>query len=155
MLGPIFEKYHLRYQFESRTIRFLKGIAHSSNYMVKTCFDHTMRHANSPIEYNLAFSRNTYRCNIMEHTLVDCLNLSRPKRLNPYQCTLIKELNNLLLMISGVYIMPYFTNSDMDNVIKVKVTELHYVVICIYSVFRNCLAFIYINNLYYVIHVYA
>ena len=35
MLGPLLEKYHLRYLFESRTICFLKGIAHSSNYMVK------------------------------------------------------------------------------------------------------------------------
>ena len=56
-----------------------------------------MRNANSPIGYNLAFIRNTYGFNIIEHTLVDCLNLSRPKRLNPYQCTLIKELTNLLL----------------------------------------------------------
>ena len=34
---PLKEKVSLilRYQFESRTIRFLKGIVHSSNYMVK------------------------------------------------------------------------------------------------------------------------
>ena len=26
MLGPLLEKYHLRYQYESRTLRFMKGI---------------------------------------------------------------------------------------------------------------------------------
>ena len=123
MLGPLLEKYHLRFQFDSRTIRFLKGIANSSNYMVKTCFDHAMRDADSPIGYNLAFIRNTYGFNIIEHTLVDCLNLSRLKRLNPYQCTLIKELNNLLLTRNGVYRIHNFTKSDIENVIKVIATE--------------------------------
>ena len=78
----------------------------------------------------------SYGCNIIEHTLVDCHNLSRPKRLNPYQCALIKELNNVLLTRNGVYRMHHFTESDMENVIKVIATEGHYVVICIYSVFR-------------------
>ena len=91
--------------------------------MVKTCFDHTMRDANSPIGYNLAFIRNTYGFNIIDHTLVDCLNLSRPKRLNPYQCTLFKELNNLLLTRNGVYRIHNFTKSDMENLIKVIATE--------------------------------
>ena len=123
MLGPLLEKYYLRYQFESRTIRFLKDIANSSNYMVKTCLDHAMRDANSPIGYNLAFIRNTHGFNIIEHTLVDCLNLSRPRRLNPYQCTLIKELNNLLLTRNGVYRIHNFTKSDVENLIKVIETE--------------------------------
>ena len=35
MLDPPLEKYHLRYQFGSRTIRFLKGMAHRNDYMVK------------------------------------------------------------------------------------------------------------------------
>ena len=35
MLGLLLENYYLRYQFEFRTICFLKGIANSSNYMVK------------------------------------------------------------------------------------------------------------------------
>ena len=52
-------------------------------------FDHATRNANSPIGYNLAFIRNTYEFIIIEHTLVDCLNLPRPKRLNQYQCALI------------------------------------------------------------------
>ena len=43
-------------------------------------FDHATRNANSPIGYNLAFIRNTYEFIIIEHTLVDCLNLPRPKR---------------------------------------------------------------------------
>ena len=78
-----------------------------------------MRDENSPIEYNLAFIKNTYGFNIIEHNLVDCLNLSRPRRLNPYQCTLIKELNNLLLTRNGVYRMHNVTESDMENLIKV------------------------------------
>ena len=83
-----------------------------------------MRNENSPIGYNLAFIRNTYGCNIIEHTLIDCINLSRSKRLNPYQCTLInKELNNLLLTRNGVYRMHNFTKSDMENLIKVIATE--------------------------------
>ena len=82
-----------------------------------------MRNANSPIGYNLAFLRNTYGFNIIEHTLVDCLNFSRPKRLNPYQCTLIKELNNLLLTRNGVYRMHNFTKSNMENVFKVITTK--------------------------------
>ena len=85
--------------------------------MVKTCFDHAMRDANSPIGYNLAFIRNTYGFNIIEHTLFDCLKLSRPKRLNPYQCTLIKELNNFLLTRNDVYRIHNFTKSDMENLI--------------------------------------
>ena len=91
--------------------------------MVKTCFDNAMRNANSPIGYNLAFLRNTYGFNTTEHTLVDCLNLSRPKRLNPYQCTLIKEFNNLLLTRNGVYSIHNFTKSDSENLIKVIATE--------------------------------
>ena len=82
MLGSLLEKYHLRYHFESRTIRVLKGIAHSSTYMVKYVLNMPCGMQILPIGYNLAFIRNTY-------VLVDCLNLSRPKRLNPYQCTLI------------------------------------------------------------------
>ena len=72
----------------------------------------------------------------MEHPLVDCLNLSRPKRLNPFQCTLIKELNNLRLKRNGVYSMHNFTKSQMEKCIKVIATERHYVVICIYYVLR-------------------
>ena len=123
MLSPLLEKYQLVYQFESRTIRFLKGMAHSSNYMVKTCFDHALRNANSPIGYIHAFIRNTYGFNIIEHTLVDCLNLSRPKRLNPYQCTLNQELDNLLLTRNGVYRMHNFIKSDMEQCIKVIATQ--------------------------------
>ena len=74
-------------------------------------------------EKNLAFIRYTYGSIIIEHTLVDCLNLSRPKRLNPYQCTLIKKLNNLLLTKNGVYRMHNFIKSDMENGIKVITTE--------------------------------
>ena len=66
---------------------------------------------------------NTYGFNIIEHTLVDCLNLSRPKRLNPCQCTIIKELNNVLLTRHGVYRMHNCTKSDMENLIKVISTE--------------------------------
>ena len=71
-----------------------------------------MQNANSSIGYNLVFIRNTYGCNIIEYTLVDCLNLSHPyKRLDPYQCTLIKELNNLLLTRNSVYRMHNFIKS--------------------------------------------
>ena len=79
--------------------------------------------ANFPIGYNLAFISNTYGLNIIEQTLVDCLHLSHPKRLKPYQCTLIKELNNLLLTRNGVYRIHNFTKSDMENLIKVIETK--------------------------------
>ena len=49
--------------------------------------------------------------------------------------------------------MHNFTKSDMENLIKVIATEWHYVVICIYYVYREL--FIHINNVYHVIHVYA
>ena len=127
MLCPLLGKNHLRYEFESRTIRFLKGMAHSSTFMVKICFDHAMRNANSPIGYNLAFIRNAYGFNIMERTLVDCLNLSRPKRWNPFQCTLIKEFNNFLPTRNGVDRIHTLTKSDMEELIKLIATELHYV----------------------------
>ena len=75
--------------------------------------------ANSPIGYNLSCIGNTYGFNIIEHTLVDCLNLSRPTRLNPYQCTLIKEFNNLLLTRNAVYRIHNFVKLCMENLIKV------------------------------------
>ena len=94
-------------------------MAHIIKYMIKTYFDHAMRNANSPIGYNLVFIRNTCGFDISEHTLVDCLNLSRPKQLIPFQCRLIKELNNLLLTRNGVYRRHNITNSDIEELIKV------------------------------------
>ena len=60
---------------------------------------------------------------MIDHTLLKCLNLARPKRLNPYHCTIIKELNNLLLTRNGLYIMHNFTKSDMDSLTMIIATE--------------------------------
>ena len=64
---------HLTINTHSTELQMVKvhiNNTHSSNYMVKTCFDHAMRNANSPIGYNLAFIRNTYGYTVIEHTLV-------------------------------------------------------------------------------------
>ena len=121
-VGSPIEKYHLRYQFESRTIRFLKGIAHSSNYMVKHVLIVPCGMQILQLDIILHLLETLMDLIYRTH-LVDCLNLSRPKRLNPYQCTLIKELTNLLLTRNGVYEMHNFTKSDVENVIKVLATE--------------------------------
>ena len=63
---------------------------------------------------------NTYGFNVVEHTFIGCSNLSHHKRLKQFQCTLIKELNNLLLLTrNSVYRMHNFTKSDMGNLITV------------------------------------
>ena len=63
--------------------------------------------------------RNTYGFN----TLIDCLNLSLNKRLNLFQCTVINELNKLLLTRYGEYRMHNFTKSDIEKFTNLITTD--------------------------------
>ena len=123
MLGPLLNQSHLRYQLQHRTIRFLHGMAHSSNHIVKTCFDHAMRNANTSIGYNLALIRNKYGFNISDHTYTYCMKMSSQPKLSRREITIIQEVNALLNARCGMYNLDGFNSADIDILIDLIATD--------------------------------
>ena len=123
MLGPLLNQSHLRYQLQHRTIRFLHGMAHSSNHIVRTCFDHAMRNANTSIGYNLALIRNKYGFNISDHTYKYCMQMSSQPKLSRHEITMIQEVNVLLNARCGMYNLDDFNSADIDIFIDLIATD--------------------------------
>ena len=122
MLGPVLHQYHMYYQLQHRTVRFLHGMAHSCNHIVKTCFDHAMQNANTPIGHNLAFIRNSYGFNISEHTMSDCIRFSRPSNLCSQELFIVEELKSLLQSRDGSYHIDGFSNNDVSVLVALLCT---------------------------------
>ena len=75
-----------------------------------------MEMANSPIKDTPALPcQDSQGFNIMEHTLIACLNLLHPKQLYMFKYTVINKLSNLLLTRNCVYRKTNFAESDVSE----------------------------------------
>ena len=61
ILGPLLGQPHIHSQLQQRTLRFLCSIKNNNNTLVSACWKYANNNANSPLGYNIAYFRNSYR----------------------------------------------------------------------------------------------
>ena len=105
MLGPLLKQPHMSLQLYKRCACFLYDMKQHLYYIVGTCLTNAMHNARTPLGHNLAFSRNTYRIDILcDH----CMRSTCNSNLKTEHGNNIEQLRTLLDIRNGAYYIEGF-----------------------------------------------
>ena len=107
-LGPLMNQPHISYQLQKRCLRFLHNMKTSQNIIVITCFRNAVRNANTPIEYNIAFLRNTFGTDIDNNKITPDISLPTVNVINE-QRVLLYNLKLLIAVRHGDFVLPFLS----------------------------------------------
>ena len=89
-----------------------------NNDMVKTCINHAMQKANSPLGSNLAFFRHKFTLDVFQHTLKHCIIKTQPIGLDASSEAIIDVLHTLMLARCNIVFIDDFTSDDVITLIN-------------------------------------
>ena len=119
ILGPLTNQRHIRYQLFARDIKLLHSIKHEiSNSIVSECLSCALNDSNTVIGYKLAYYRENFNINILEHDLKYCLEHVKPDPLSIERQSLITCLQELPLAKCRQLIVNGFISEELDDMIN-------------------------------------
>jgi hypothetical protein len=121
-LGPLISQHHLSQQLYVRSVRFMYNMYHSSNLIVRTCFNHAMNNANSCIGAKLAFIRNKYGTDITKCNMSQVINRIYQLNLSGGQQAAIDNLETLISVRSEQSFIEGFDSTEVNDMIQLVAT---------------------------------
>ena len=115
-LGPLMNQPHLSYQLQKRCISFLHNMKTSQNEIVLTSYRYAVRDANTPIEQNIAFLRNTLGTDIENSEIMSDISLPKVYFTNE-QRVLPLHLKLLVAVRNGDFSLPYLSSYEIECLI--------------------------------------
>ena len=124
LLGPLLSQQNIHEQLYVRSIRSLYTMYHSSNYIDRTVFNNALYNSNPCIGYKIAYFRNTYAVDNIEHD--PSFVFSRVKATgtcnNIAHNAAIDNLLTLLHVRSDILYIEGFDGSDIYALIELAAT---------------------------------
>ena len=112
-LGPLMNQPHISYQLQKRCIRFLHNMKTRQNEIVLTCCRNVVRNANTPVEHNIAFLRNTLGMDIDNNEIMPDISLPKVYLTNE-QSVLLSNLKMLIAVRNRDFTLPYLSSSEIE-----------------------------------------